>query len=178
MDANVEMDRIASRHATVSDKIRALAAANYERASIARFLGKRYQHVRNVLVQDEIRAKPPAPSPRDGVSDVGAQRPLGDGVKGVYRLEYQADGAIRLPASVEQALGVARGGVVIAEFDGDQLVLLSSATAMKRAQALVSSLLPGSDSLSQSLIADRRRAAQAEAGPETGAETGAKTGHG
>ncbi len=35
---------------TTSSKIRALNAKGYKRADIARFLGKRYQHVRNVLV--------------------------------------------------------------------------------------------------------------------------------
>src|SRR5258708_19211233 len=38
-----------------SDKMRALAKAGYERADIARFLGTRYQFVRNVLIQDEAR---------------------------------------------------------------------------------------------------------------------------
>src|SRR6516225_8647367 len=51
MDAN-RMSAIASCYATVADKIRALAAEGVPRADIARFLGKRYQHVRNVLEGD------------------------------------------------------------------------------------------------------------------------------
>src|ERR1700753_2500654 len=43
---------IAARHTTVADKIRALSAAGVPRADIARLLGKRYQHVRNVLEGD------------------------------------------------------------------------------------------------------------------------------
>ena len=39
---------------TTSDKIRALANAGYDRADIARYLGIRYQHVRNVLVGSGI----------------------------------------------------------------------------------------------------------------------------
>lgn len=35
---------------TVSSRIRALDAAGYTRSQIAKFLNKRYQHVRNVLV--------------------------------------------------------------------------------------------------------------------------------
>lgn len=35
---------------TVSSKIRALNSEGYTRSEIATFLGKRYQHVRNVLV--------------------------------------------------------------------------------------------------------------------------------
>jgi len=37
---------------SVSSQIRYLNAQNHARASIARFLNKRYQHVRNVLEQD------------------------------------------------------------------------------------------------------------------------------
>ncbi len=44
--------RVAAPHATVAGKIRALAGAGVPRADIARFLGKRYQHVRNVLEDD------------------------------------------------------------------------------------------------------------------------------
>jgi hypothetical protein len=36
---------------TISEKIRALADAGYERAEIAKYLGIIYQHVRNVMVQ-------------------------------------------------------------------------------------------------------------------------------
>lgn len=52
-----EMDRIVSGMPGVSRKIRALDAAGFARADIARYLEKRYQHVRNVLVQDEARRK-------------------------------------------------------------------------------------------------------------------------
>ncbi|HEY5007143.1 MAG TPA: hypothetical protein VII42_04010, partial [Caulobacteraceae bacterium] len=45
------MTEIIRPFTTVSDKIRALDAAGAPRAEIARFLGKRYQHVRNVLVE-------------------------------------------------------------------------------------------------------------------------------
>ena len=44
--------RIIVSAATVADKIRALDAAGHPRAEIARLLGKRYQHVRNVLEGD------------------------------------------------------------------------------------------------------------------------------
>lgn len=40
----------------VSEKIRALASIGVPRAEIAKLLGKRYQHVRNVLVDAERRA--------------------------------------------------------------------------------------------------------------------------
>ena len=52
---------IAQPHATVADKIRALSAAGVPRADIARFLGKRYQHVRNVLEGDAQSGGPRSP---------------------------------------------------------------------------------------------------------------------
>ena len=61
-----DMAAISDRHATVSDKIRALAAAGYARADIARHLGKRYQHVRNVLEED-ARTKARAPNAASAV---------------------------------------------------------------------------------------------------------------
>ncbi len=38
---------------SVSNKIRLLNKEEYPRADIARILNKRYQHVRNVLVEDQ-----------------------------------------------------------------------------------------------------------------------------
>ncbi len=49
------MAKITASHQTVSARIRALHAAGWERSKIAKALGKRYQHVRNVLVEDEKR---------------------------------------------------------------------------------------------------------------------------
>ena len=51
----VEMKRIAEGLPTIAAKIRALDAAGYKRADIAKFLGKSYQHARNVLVRGEPR---------------------------------------------------------------------------------------------------------------------------
>lgn len=57
VEQRAKMDKIVSGMEGVSQKIRALDAAGYARADIARYLKKRYQHVRNVLVQDEARRK-------------------------------------------------------------------------------------------------------------------------
>ena len=45
---------------TKAAKIRALDAAGYKRAEIARFLGIRYQHVRNVLIRGAPQNERPA----------------------------------------------------------------------------------------------------------------------
>src|SRR5690242_1483542 len=54
---------------SIADKIRALDAGGLPRAEIARRLGKRYQHVRNVLEGDKLRAL--APSGAGGVEERG-----------------------------------------------------------------------------------------------------------
>ena len=46
----VAMTAIVKDLSTWSAKIRALDAKNYTRSQIAKFLDKRYQHVRNVLI--------------------------------------------------------------------------------------------------------------------------------
>lgn len=162
MSDDPEMARIALACETVSDKIRALAAAGYERARIAKFLGKRYQHVRNVLEHDKLKLAHATAQRSPGFEDAESKTFSRDDVGGIYRLDIQPDGSIRLPPVIEQAMGLRRGGVVISEFAGDRLVLLSTAAALKRARDLVAALIPGTDSLADSLIEDRRREARRE----------------
>lgn len=45
-----------------SQKMRLLASLNYTTADIARHLGKKYQHVRNVLIQPAPQSNEPAAS--------------------------------------------------------------------------------------------------------------------
>ena len=59
-----------------SEKMRVLSRAGYERADIPRFLGTRYQFVRNVLVRKKNttrRARPP------GAKRALERRPCGSG---------------------------------------------------------------------------------------------------
>jgi hypothetical protein len=56
--AQHEVSRVvADGKLSVSDKIRALSNLGVSRAETAKLLGKRYQHVRNVLVADEEKAR-------------------------------------------------------------------------------------------------------------------------
>lgn len=61
-DARAALRKILADEATVSGQIRALARRGWSRADIARALGKRYQHVRNVLEDDKRRTPAVAPS--------------------------------------------------------------------------------------------------------------------
>ncbi len=131
---------------TWADKIRALNAAGYSRSEIAKFLGKRYQHVRNVLVQSgPIRSAPDAPS--------GAQR---------MKLQVGPGGRIVIPADVRQAMGIEEGSTLFCRFEKGELTLGTAQAVMKRVQAAVRQYVPEGVSLVDELIADRRREAAKE----------------
>lgn len=155
---------VADRHPRISDKIRALHAAGCSRGEIARLLKRSPQQVRQVLALDEARRARQAeaapalaerePPPFD---HAGADAPT------TYRLDIQADGSIRLPPDLAREMRLSPGGVVIAEFEGDRLVLLSTAAAWKRVQDIVRKYIPpGGPSLVDELIAERRREAAKE----------------
>ncbi|HZC16192.1 MAG TPA: AbrB/MazE/SpoVT family DNA-binding domain-containing protein [Caulobacteraceae bacterium] len=157
------MTEIVRPFTTVSDKIRALDAAGAPRAEIARFLGKRYQHVRNVLVEG-----PPKERFTVGRVEFGEMREQAapayvvDTDAATVRLPVGQDGSLQLPQSVLAALGWKPGGVAIAELQGDRLTVLSVAESIRRVRQMIRELIPGDHSLVDSLIADRRREAAAE----------------
>ena len=170
---NDQMAEVARPFGSVADKIRALDRAGVARADIARFLGKRYQHVRNVLVELAPRPSPGDPTSPSrpypvgrvdfgGMEEEAAPPLVDDRATATFRLSLDTSGAVQLPPMVEQALGLRRGGVVIAELQADGLVLLSSGAAIRRAQDMVRHLISGDESWADSLIADRRREAAAE----------------
>jgi predicted transcriptional regulator len=138
----------------VSDKIRALAAAGLPRAEIARALGKRYQHVRNVLEADKLhppRTVPAVEAPPAGVEESG--KTFG----GSYRLSLEAGGVVRLAPELLAALQVRPGSVIIAEIQEDGLKLFSSRAAWDRVAALVRDLgIDPKRDLVAELLAERR----------------------
>jgi bifunctional DNA-binding transcriptional regulator/antitoxin component of YhaV-PrlF toxin-antitoxin module len=157
---SVDPAQVVASDATISDKIRLLAGAGYERAEIARLLGKRYQHVRNVLEGDRVGARrrtaPVNPAPAQGAK----VRATASGRH--RRLIVGQNGEVILPPEFLAAMGLKPGDGVIVGFDGEDLSLVSGPVALKRAQALVQSHVPRGVSLVDELIADRRREAEAE----------------
>ena len=78
-----QMNAIVAAQTTTSAKIRALAAAGVKRDDIARFLNKRYQHIRNVLVDSELKTEANQGEPSPGVAR--EDKLYEDGVlKGLY----------------------------------------------------------------------------------------------
>ncbi|MDE0060771.1 MAG: AbrB/MazE/SpoVT family DNA-binding domain-containing protein [Defluviicoccus sp.] len=149
-----DMAAVADGLPTKAAKIRALDAAGYPRADIARFLGIRYQHVRNVLLQGTPK------SPR-----------AADRARSTDRVEVKIGpgGRIVIPAAFREAMEAGEGDTLVAVIDGDGVVrLTSAATALRMARRIVSEAIPADVSLSDSLIEDRRREAAREAGPGIG----------
>lgn len=132
---------------TKSAKIRALAAEGIPRADIARKLGIRYQHVRNVLEHDRAKqSKGTGANPVDTAVSV--------------RTRLGPDGRVVIPAAFRESLGLKDGDVLFARLENGEIVLLTPKAAMLRAQAIVRRFVPENVSLVDELIEDRRREAR------------------
>ncbi len=135
---------------TTAAKIRALAAKGQSRADIARVLGIRYQHVRNVLLRDEEKMKTAA-----GTMPADAAMP--------GKIPVAPDGTVVLPPIIAHALAVKGGDVLFVRIDDGEIHLLTKTAVARRVQALVREFVPEGVSLVDELIADRRREVEAEA---------------
>lgn len=168
---NHEPDRleaIAGPHATVADKIRALASAGVPRADIARFLGKRYQHVRNVLEGDAQSGGGGYVLGRadlSGVSDQSAiyrdeeddRAAIEKRGPGVYWLRVRSDGSLPLPAEFVAALEATPGRRVFAQLKDGEVTVRSGAAAAQRAREIVRKYAPAnSGSVVDEFLAERR----------------------
>jgi bifunctional DNA-binding transcriptional regulator/antitoxin component of YhaV-PrlF toxin-antitoxin module len=149
----VEMKRVVEGLPTISAKIRALDTAGYMRADIARFLGKRYQHVWNVLV----RARPKTEATQapclmpDEPGDVESQR-----------IRLLADGRMVIPAKMRSAMLIDEGGYLTARVVEGELRVLTPKAAVLKLQRRMREEVPEGVSVIDDLIAERRAEAQRE----------------
>lgn len=172
--------RIVASTATVADKIRALNVAGHSRAEIARLLGKRYQHVRNVLEGDKVgRAAGRQPGVSEGAAvftrdeEGPGRRPFSapprpefeDRGKGVFRLAIRPDGSVLLPPAVLEVLELKGGSGVIGKLDGDTFILDGARETLRKFRELAPPWQPGEPLWSDELIAERRREAAWEGLP-------------
>lgn len=131
---------------TTASKIRALAAQGHTRADIARALGIRYQHVRNVLVREEAKAN---------TDDV----PTAPG-----KIRVSPDGSVVVPASTISALGLKQGDALFLRTNNGEIRLLTAAAVARRVQALAREFIPEGVNLVDELLEERRREVEAETG--------------
>ena len=154
MQANpVSMRRVTDGLPTISAKIRALDAAGYACADIARFLNRRYQHVRNVLVQGPPKSK-------SGQMDSSA--PDTPGNIESKTLQVARNGRVVIPAEMRSAMLIDTTGYVTASVVEGELRILSPKSALLKAQKVVQEKTSGVASLADELIAERRAEAQRE----------------
>ena len=160
------MREVVKNLSTTADKIRALDEAGFERADIARFLDKRYQHVRNVLVAPRPLRNETAKAGRP--SDEEATAAKAAVVRGAGRLKAKvqigAGGRVVIPADMRAAMGVSEGDTLVARVVDGEFRLMSRDVALRRAQNLVRQYVPAGVSLVEQLIEERRSEARREAG--------------
>jgi bifunctional DNA-binding transcriptional regulator/antitoxin component of YhaV-PrlF toxin-antitoxin module len=137
---------------TTAAKIRALAAEGRSRADIARALNIRYQHVRNVLIRDEAKARAAAVSEPEKVPG-----------KATGKVTVAADGSVVVPATAINALSLKQGDPLFVRVAEGEIHLLTRAAVTRRVQSFVRKFVPEGVSLVDELVADRRREVEAEA---------------
>ena len=168
MDAG-EIARVVQSELSVSDKIRALAAGGCARADIARALGKRYQHVRNVLEADRANAAG-ARGAGQGVAETSPPhagppraRDVEDRGGGAFRLTLREDGSVMIPSAVRAAFNLKPGQPLMARLEGDEFKLINTATALRRIDERMAPYRgKGGESWVDSFIVDRRAEAARE----------------
>ncbi len=148
-----EMSRIVKDLPSKSAKIRALDAAGCKRADIARFLGIRYQFVRNVLVREPPKSE-----------TVQSLRPAGPGDVEAQKLRIAEDGRLVVPAEMRKAMLVDETGVITARVVDGELRVLTPKAALRSLQRMVREASPGGVSMADELIAERRAEARREDG--------------
>jgi len=137
---------------TTAEKIRALAARGLPRAEIARALGIRYQHVRNVLMREEARAAKLEEAARSSDASTTSGK-----------IRIGADGRAAVPATFTAALGLKPGDLLFVRLSDGEIQLLTRKAITRRVQAAVREFVPEGVSLVDELIEDRRREVEAEA---------------
>lgn len=150
-ESRTEMAKTAAGLPTKSAKIRALGRARYKRADIARFLGIRYQHVRNVLLDAEKKEKRAAQTEATG------------GPPGQTWAQVGPDGRMVIPAAYRRRLGIEDGGHVLLLPEDGEVRLIGHDGAIARAQALVAPFLKDESRSVDAFLAERRREASREA---------------
>lgn len=74
------------------------------------------------------------------------------------RLKIGPGGRVVIPAELRDAMGVEEGDTLLATLVGDELRLVSIASAMAEARSIIREVIPpGAPSIVDELIADRRR---------------------
>ncbi|MBV9077261.1 MAG: hypothetical protein JO048_07235 [Methylobacteriaceae bacterium] len=98
--------------------------------------------------------------PPDEIDDT---EPRSEGPSPTFvRLTVATDGCLVLPRGVPDAFGSGPGEVIVGVADRGELILRTPAAAVAHVQSILRRVLPRTDGLVDSLLADRRREAESE----------------
>ncbi|HEY0300715.1 MAG TPA: hypothetical protein VGC36_05255 [Rhizomicrobium sp.] len=150
------MDELTAGLPTKSAKIRKLSAAGFTRTQIADYLGIIYQHVRNVLVEDERRSQSRVTIAAGAAAASDKPNPM------AAKVEIGTHGEVVLPPHVLQAAGVAAGQRLLVRFEDDEIKLMTPQATARKVQAAIREFVPRGVSLVDELIEERRREAARE----------------
>lgn len=148
---HIDFEQATAGLRTKSEKIRELGRRGVPTAEIARFLDIRYQHARNVLKDA-------------GLHKVAGTEPAAAPVRSFAWVDLHEDGSLTIPGGLLAAAGIAVGQVHVRRTDYG-LEVLSPKAAVARAQAIARQFIPpGSPSMVDELIAERRQEVERENG--------------
>ena len=99
--------------------------------------------------------------PQQAFTAADGRKP-GFGAENRVRLTLGPGGRVVIPAALREAMEIEEGDPILAWVEDGELHLLSPRVGARQAQALLKGLIPEGVSLSNELIADRRREAEAE----------------
>ncbi|WP_374623221.1 hypothetical protein [Devosia sp.] len=146
----IDIERVTAGLTTKSDKIRALSRHGVPTAEIARLLGIRYQHARNVLVEAGLHKAGEASSEQESEA------------KPCYAwVQLGEDGSLTIPAVLLKQAGLGPARVHVRLTD-DGIEILSQTAALRRAQAMLEPYKRPGVSEVDEFIAERRREAERE----------------
>jgi bifunctional DNA-binding transcriptional regulator/antitoxin component of YhaV-PrlF toxin-antitoxin module len=162
------MEELTTSAPTKSAKIRVLAAAGYARQQIADFLGIRYQHVRNVLVQKESYAPGRGEVSGMTVAERAAATTLATDPPGTLppsrTLVVDALGRVTLPPELLAALDAQPGHPLPWRLEEGELRLMSLDAGLRIAREI---LKPYLDRISVAgFLDERRQEARSEEGDD------------
>ncbi len=163
------MDALTADLPSKSAKMRRLAAAGYERADIARYLGVRYQFVYNVLSAPQPKADEGATASTSAATEAAIPSEQGQPQASPNWVwtTVRKGGSVDLPVAFLEALGLGEGDQVQLALKGGTVRISSRGAALREVQEFVRARVPEGVSLVDELIAERR----AEAAKEDSVET-------
>lgn len=159
---SVDTAQIVQSQLTISDKIRRLNEAGCSRREIADLLDRSYQHVRQVLVDDERRARRRSAQPSLSPMRLPDENRPPVRIGNLFRLTVEAGGKVQLPTEVLRAFNLEDGRIVVADLGDGVFTLMSSEESLRRARAMIPQWRPGEPLWSEEVIEERRREAAAE----------------